>query len=275
MWSVEELPYLTQQENGGFSTFAKNSEEGMGQFKDQSKDQSKDQFLTHNSIDKLSKNSETKEKDTIEDLLSEFNISSDQGKKSSSTSSLVNKTTLNPEGLLTPQARASNIERLSAATESLAGRGGGEVKVVLAPEGLGTIQLKVSVVEGRVHVEMKTENKDSQKVLEGSLSDLRHNLAAHNLSVDSVKVDLGNSFSHRDDSQAFSQPQQDLGRDQARQFMNQFREENAFQRQSLFQTPGFKSYRSQNEELLNPISQEIRPRSSLNNNKGRDLNLVV
>ena len=149
------------------------------------------------------------------------------------------------------------------------------MKIVLAPEGLGTIQLKVSVVEGRVQVEMKTENKDSQRAIESSLSDLRHSLASHNLSIDSVKVDVGSDFSQRESNQPFSQQQPDLGRDQARQFMNQFREQNLFQRQSFFEAPGFKSYRSQNEESMAPVAQEIRPRSSLNSNKGRDLNLIV
>lgn len=272
MWSVEELPFLAQQDNNGFSTFSKNSntgsfEEGMGSFQEQS--------LGNGGLDKLAKGSDTKERESIDELINEFNMSSEPGQKITNSATSTNKMSSVNDVLLTPQERVDNLQRLSNATESLAARGGGEVKVVLAPEGLGTIQLKVSVVEGKVQVEMKTENKDSQRALESSLSELKHSLASHNLSIDSVKVDVGSDFSQRESSQSFSQQQPDLGRDQARQFINQFRDQNLFQRQSFFEAPGFKNYRSQNEEPMTPIAQEVRPRSSLNSNKGRDLNVIV
>lgn len=274
MWSVEELPFLAQQENNGFSTFAQNSETGNpeGGF-----NQFQDQGFGNNKLSSAGKNSESKERDSIDQLINEFNMSSEPGQKPNSAALNANKMSSINNVAISPQERVNNIQQLSSAAESLAARGGGEVKVVLAPEGLGTIQLKVSVLEGKVQVEMKAENKDSQKVIESSLSDLRHSLASHNLSVDSVKVDVGSEFSQRESNhQSFSQQQQpDLGRDQARQFMNQFREQNLSQRQSFFEAPGFKSYRSQNDEPLAPVSQEIRPRSSLNSNKGRDLNLIV
>lgn len=178
---------------------------------------------------------------------------------------------------LTPNERAANIEKMTTATQGLANRGGGEVKVVLAPEGLGSVQLKVKLHEGRLQVELKAENRESQKILEQSLNSLRENLSAHRLSVDSVKVDVGGDFTRQESSQqqSFSQPQFDMGREQARQFMNMFREENLAQRQGAFEPTGFKTYRSRKEEALAPVSQEIRPRSSLSAGKGREINLVA
>lgn len=273
MWSVEELPFLAQQENNGFSSFAQNSETGSSE---EDFNRFQEQGLGSGKLSATRKNSESQERDSIDQLINEFNMSPEGGQKPNSVTPNANKMSSINNIVLSPQERLNNIQQLSTAAESLAARGGGEVKVVLAPEGLGTIQLKVSVLEGKVQVEMKAENKASQKAIENSLSELRHSLASHNLSVDSVKVDVGSDFSQRESSQqAFSQQQPDLGRDQARQFMNQFREQNLSQRQSFFEAPGFKSYRSQNDEPLAPVSQEIRPRSSLNSNKGRDLNLMV
>ncbi len=269
IWTVEELPFLTQGEGAMQSISASSLKDDGAHFNEPG-----NSFLTE-----FEQASHSNSQDSLDDLLNEFSLSPEQnrmGVNNSLQGNKVNAAGAN-DGLLSSQLRANNIERLSTAAESLAARGGGEVKVVLAPEGLGSIQLKVSVIEGRVQVEMKAENQNSQKALESGLADLRNSLASHNLTVDSVKVDVGQDYSQRDreQSQAFSQSQPDLGRDQARQFMNQFREQNAFQRQSLFEAPGFKSYRNRSEESLGPISQEVRPRSSLNVNKGRDLNLVV
>lgn len=251
MWSVEELPYLTQQmkaNTAAESQLSEDSSDFMGSNKN---------GLSHEGLAKLSEKDSAKRKSALDDLINEFNLNTDQSGVVKNNLSENAKAISNKEIVLTPQDRLNNIEKLSTAAESLAIRGGGEVKVVLAPEGLGSIQLKVSVHEGRVQVEMKTDNKESQKLLESSLGDLRHSLASQSLSVDSVKVDLGNDFSHKESNQqAFNQShlQSDLGRDQARQFMNQFREENLFQRQSLFEPPGFKSYRNQREDSVDPVS---------------------
>lgn len=176
---------------------------------------------------------------------------------------------------LATEQRIANINKISNATEALAAKGGGEVKVVLAPEGLGTVQLKVKMQDGKLQVEMKAENLDSKQLLENSLNELKQSLSSHRLSVDSVKVDVAGDFNRQDSSQSFTQQQFDLGRDQARQFMNQFREGNLSQRQAFFEAPGFKNYRSQREDALSPISTDIRPRASLSANKGREINLVA
>lgn len=272
MWSVEELPYLTQQMEAKTVAESQLSEE-TSDFMGSNKNS-----LSHDGLAKLSEKDSAKRKASLDDLINEFNLNVDQAGNVKNNLSENVKGINNKEIVLTPQDRKNNIERLSTAAENLAVRGGGEVRVVLAPEGLGSIQLKVSVHEGRVQVEMKTDSKESQKVLESSLGDLRHSLASQSLSVDSVKVDLGNDFSHKESNQqAFNQPQlqPDLGRDQARQFMNQFREENLFQRQSLFEPPGFKSYRNQREDSVEAASPTPSVRRTVGINKGRDLNLVA
>lgn len=264
-WTVEELPYLSPLSLKDSFT-PSNEQENFD---------SKNQFsLNEGAIERLSDEKDEGDPDDLNELINNFNVRTEEvnGKPTSSLTNI-------KEGLLNSvsnQDRSENIKKLSQATETLSARGGGEVKISLAPEGIGSVQLKVRLQEGKVQLEIRAENKESQKLLENSLHELKNNLSSHQISLESVKVDVGGDYTRGDPSQSdFQQPQMDLGREQARQFMNQFREGNLFQKQNLFEAPGFKTYQAQRDDSLQPISREIRPRGSLNTNKGRDLNLVA
>jgi flagellar hook-length control protein FliK len=264
-WSVEELPFLTNTDLNGL----KEPSAAMGDASRDSGFSFSSSNLNDEALRELGDDSEM-----MDDLANEFVIPG--GDAVSTPARPMQLSQINGGDLsLSPKDRIENLNKLSMAAESLAAKGGGEVKVILSPEGLGTVELKVKLHEGKVQVQMKAENQESQRLLESSLNELKQNLSSHRLAVDSVKVDVGGDFTRQDSQQAFNQQQFDQGRDQARQFMNQFRQENLFQRQGLFDAPGFKTYRSQREEPLAPISNEIRPRSSLGQNKGRELNLVA
>jgi flagellar hook-length control protein FliK len=266
-WSIEELPFLIESEQGeNFPT-----EKGMGALA-----ATKNLQFDEQGFDSGLTGDESGEGQALEDLGNQFFVGAEDSQAKHLSQSQLNRPTSNSlNSSMTIQDRIENINKLSAATESLAARGGGEVNVIMSPEGLGTVQVKVRLQEGKLQVQMKAENRESQKILESSLNELRHNLSSQRIAVESVKVDVGGDFTRQESSQAFSQPQFDMGRDQARQFMNQFREGNLSQRQAFFDAPGFKSYRGQQEEPLAPISSEVRPRSLLGTSKGRELNLVA
>lgn len=134
----------------------------------------------------------------------------------------------------------ANLEALKDQTRIMVREGGGEARIRLNQEGLGEVQLKVLVHDGKVNVELKTDNADAKKLLESSIADLKQSLSAQKLSVDNVKVDVGTS-----DAQSQQRPmdfQQDPGRQQARQAMEQFRHESASRRDPFFEMSGIKAY---------------------------------
>lgn len=120
--------------------------------------------------------------------------------------------------------------------------GGGEMKVVLTPEGLGEVAMKVSVKDGKVNVEMITQSDDAKKMLESTMHSLRDGLSAHHLNLESIKVDSAPSLSTQLDQQY-----RDAQKQQAQQFLEQFHQNNRGQRQSYFDIPGAQTYRSQKD----------------------------
>lgn len=268
MWSVEELPFLVK--NSGSEDQSLENSFGQG---------SENQDFNSNNLTAQSTKGDRSENLVIDDSqaadpYAQFFGAANAGKNPALKNQAIAKGTGNPAPLNNEQ-RIANFNKVSAATESLVKRGGGELKVLLTPEGLGNVQLKVKMQDGKLHVEMKADNKESKQLLESSLHELKNHLSSQRISVDSVKVDVASDFNRQDSNPSFTQQQFDLGRDQARQFMNQFREGNLSQRQAFFDAPGFKTYRSQREEPLAPISSEIRPRGSLNSSKGNGINLVA
>jgi flagellar hook-length control protein FliK len=116
-------------------------------------------------------------------------------------------------------------------------RGGGEMKIRMHPEELGQVELKVDVRNGDVNVQMVTETAEAKRILERGLNELRMNLGQQKLNVDMVKVDVSDQMDTNDShKQDFSE-----SRDQARSFMNAFRQEQEDLRQGFFQVPGFES----------------------------------
>jgi flagellar hook-length control protein FliK len=118
--------------------------------------------------------------------------------------------------------------------------GGGEMKVVLTPEGLGEVAMKVNVKDGKVNVEMITQTDEAKKVLENGFRALSEGLKAHHLNLESIQVNSANSLSTQ-----LEQQYRDAQRHQAQQFLEQFHQDNQGWRQSYFDIPGAQTYRSQ------------------------------
>lgn len=151
----------------------------------------------------------------------------------------------------TPEDEQANVRELIRQAQIALKNGGGEVKMELRPEGMGQVRLKVSLEDGQVNIQMMTESDAAKRLLEKGLNELRAELTAQNLKVDTMKVDVGqelqNYLDQRNDEQA---------REQARQsmidLMNQFREERQAFRQSFMENPGWRQYRQGRGISMNP-----------------------
>ena len=89
--------------------------------------------------------------------------------------------------------REANINELMGKAQYLVQKGGGEVSVKMSPEGMGEVNLKVQLLDGKLNIEMQTQDKHVKKLIEESLSDLKSGLAAHRLSLEHVKIDTVNA----------------------------------------------------------------------------------
>lgn len=174
----------------------------------------------------------------------------------------------------TPQDEAENVQELMKQAQVILKRGGGEMKLEMKPEGMGQVQLKVSVDNGQVNIQMLTDNDAAKKALERGLSDLKANLAAQQLKVESMRVDVGNEIQKQMDQN------QDSSREQARQFaqdfMSQFREERQGFRQGLMEGSGMKSYGPpRGRAAVDPEPLSVAAKGSKKSDASRRLNLVA
>ncbi|MBL7668990.1 MAG: flagellar hook-length control protein FliK [Bdellovibrionaceae bacterium] len=174
-----------------------------------------------------------------------------------------------------PYENEGNIKEIMNQAQYLIKNGGGEMKVKMSPEGLGELQLKVLVSDGKVNVQMVTETKEAKNAIESSLSDLKNSLSAQRLSVEHVKIDVvaATNAENKADQGMNSNPNGQ--RDSTKQFWNQFQESfgNRSQRDGLFDMSG-RGYVSKKErEPLQPIAAPANARRT--SGKGSGLNLVA
>ncbi len=96
--------------------------------------------------------------------------------------------------------REANINELMNQAEYLVKKGGGEMTVKMSPEGMGEVQLKVQLLNGKLSVELQTQDHDVKKLIEDSLSDLKSGLAAHRISLEHVKINNTVTATNADNS---------------------------------------------------------------------------
>lgn len=138
--------------------------------------------------------------------------------KEVSFESVMKATTVAP----TDAARESNVNNMIQSARTLLREGGGEMKMILTPEGLGTVDLKINVQGNEVNIEIMAQDQNVKKMFEDGIADIRGALEIQNLKIDNFKVDV----SQRADLATGDQQQQDtMNREFARDFMNQFRGE--------------------------------------------------
>lgn len=171
----------------------------------------------------------------------------------------------------------ANIRDLIKNAQLMVKRGGGEMKVEMTPEGMGKVQLKVAVENGQVSVQMLTESDQAKRLLEKGMSELRTTLAASDLKLETMRVDVGTDIQKQMDQQGT----QDQARQQARQFasdfMGSFRDQNQGFRQGLMDQNGWRSYgRNQRRENVGPeVSASVSSVASAKSNGDKRLNVVA
>lgn len=205
--------------------------------------------LDNKALDSDAKGSEGDLSDLQSNSLSDSLQSAQQtgGKdKDVSFESIMKATTAAP----TDAARESNVNNMIQSARTLLREGGGEMKMILTPEGLGTVDLKINVQGNEVNIEIMAQDQNIKKMFEDGIADIRGALEIQNLKIDNFKVDV----SQRADLANADQQQQDTAnREFARDFMNQFRgERQGMRNQSLGydmeRTPNF----SKSPEGLRP-----------------------
>lgn len=191
-------------------------------------------------------------------------------------------TTAVPLKDLTQAEVDKNIQNVMNQAQYLVKKGGGEVKVKMTPEGLGMIELKVELVDGKVQMQMLTENKETKKILESNMSDLKDHLSSHKLSVESIKIDSVQGVStdvatrNQSSSDNLSQNQNQSDR-QTKQFWNQFQNQfgQGSQREALFEAPKIKGYAQKKANTIGPAESVSSTNSASASGKGSGLNLVA
>lgn len=175
----------------------------------------------------------------------------------------------------TAQDEQDNVKELIKQAQVMVKRGGGEMKMEMKPEGMGAIQLRVNVENGKVNVQMLTESETAKHLLEKGLSELKTNLAAHELKVQSMTVDVGNDVKNQMDQKASQEQARQHARQMASDFMGNFRDEQQGFRQGFMDNKGWRQYgRSKGPESLEPAQVERAARAMRSDNNKR-LNLVA
>jgi len=179
-----------------------------------------------------------------------------------------------------PKDHSANIQQVMNQANYMIKKGGGEAIVKLNPEGLGQVHLKVAVQDGKVNVMMNADSKEAKNIIESSLHDLKHSLSAKNLSLDSIKVNVGSSMSSStENNNSNSQKNMDMNhqsRQQTQAFFQQLRDETMGSRSQFIEIPVAKAYSSQKQPpVLEPDDAKIASRRYQGTGKGSGLNLVA
>ncbi len=116
------------------------------------------------------------------------------------------------------------------------------MKVKLNQDGLGEVAMKVNVEHGKVSVQMITESDEAKLLIERELADLKNQLQANHLQVDTIKVDTASNLGKQLDQQY-----QEAHRQMAQQTLEQFRQDHQGWRRSFFEVPGVRQYKGQSE----------------------------
>lgn len=186
---------------------------------------------------------------------------------------------MSPEALAQP-LDAQDGEQLIARAQYLASQGGGSMKMVLNPDGLGQVELDVKVMNGEVLLNLRTETAEAKQLIEKSLEGLSDSLTLKSLTLGEVKVEKSLESSLSDFMQRQNEDARSQAQEFARGFLDNFRQGSQGFRDHMA-TPMSALYgrdRSEAESVaLNPLLGGVsgKDKQYKELGKGRALNLVA
>jgi len=100
-----------------------------------------------------------------------------------------------PAGQKPEQLKSALTAELGTNVAFHAHKGGGEMRIVLHPDDMGEVKLKVGTKNGKVEVQVTADNEDVAKLLRGGSKELEASLKSQNLSLTKFEVSVGESSS--------------------------------------------------------------------------------
>ena len=100
-----------------------------------------------------------------------------------------------PEGAKPEQVKTALVAELGTNVSFHAHKGGGEMKIILHPDDMGEVHVKVGTKNGKVEVQVTAENEGVAKLLRGGSKDLESSLKGQNLSLAKFEVTVNDSGS--------------------------------------------------------------------------------
>lgn len=165
-------------------------------------------------------------------------------------------------------AEAANLKEILNQAQYLVTKGGGEVSVKMTPEGMGEVQLKIMMENGKMNLEMNTHDKNVQKLIQDSLSDLKSSLAAHQISVEHVT--LNNKISTVQDAQNAQSSQNFTDANAHHQSQHSHQRDQRQQAGFVFQNETMKAVPLAKNEINKASAHRV-----YQNNKANSLNAVA
>ena len=170
----------------------------------------------------------------------------------------------------------SNVREVMNQAKYLVTAGGGEMTVKMTPEGMGEVNLKVMLDNGKINIEMNAQDKSVKKMLEESLSDLKSSLATHQMRIEHVKINNVTAV----DTQNQAQFQSDANSSNS-SFQNRQQQEMNFQNfansnSGRGRDQGSSYQNSQQQSAQTPIAKSAQGRAAyVAANKGSSVNVVA
>ena len=100
-----------------------------------------------------------------------------------------------PQGAKPEQVKSALVAELGTNVNFHAHKGGGEMKIILHPDDMGEVHVKVGTKNGKVEVQVTAQNDDVAKLLRGGSKDLESSLKTQNLSLAKFEVTVNDSGS--------------------------------------------------------------------------------
>jgi flagellar hook-length control protein FliK len=179
------------------------------------------------------------------------------------------------------EQRTQNIQDLVEQTQLVIKKGGGEVTVQMRPEGMGQVQLKVDVENGKINVQLLTESKEAKSFLEKDIKELKNQFLADKINVQGLKIEVATDIKQGGlDSRQNHEQAKEQAKNFAQDFMNQFRDERQSWRQDMMSQNSSRGYREPKRSPIEPdavTSRSVGASSvgAKSNGVDRRLNLVA